>query len=212
MITSAERDADRWWDGARRRAKDRLTGDASMSYPEFLAALDRISSPQWRPNRGERKMPSLWVIASYWAERDDWFRVDLEVPRCFACGLHGGHPEDEPDLEARWAQARRLERGHIVNWARNGLDGVQNLVPLCAYCNMYMPVFGIEEDEEATAWIIGGGAPGEIDIRLEAKGMTHAERELAWLWIMDQNGGPAFTAAERAAFERRLARPAPGSA
>lgn len=28
-----------------------------------------------------------------------------------------------------------------MNWARDGLDGGQNIVPLCRICNRLMPVF-----------------------------------------------------------------------
>jgi hypothetical protein len=187
-------DASRWWDGARAAAVAETVTRYSrgrLSDERFDAAMRALRSPGWVPERGPYRLPAKWAIASYWAGRDDWFDVDLEHPHCFACGLHGGHPEDEPDPAARWNLAGRLERGHIVNRARHGLDGVQNLVPLCGDCNHFMPVFSVEDDEEATAWIFAGGFMGDVERRLEAQGLNWAERGFAWLDFIAQRGGLA---------------------
>lgn len=160
--------------------------------------------------RPEARLPSRWAIASYWAGRDDWFDVVLARPHCFACGLHGGWPESVATPEERWNSSRRLERGHIVNRARFGLDGAQNLVPLCTGCNRLMPIFDYEHEDDATAWIIGGGAVGELERRLEAAGASHAEVGYWYLDFMEQRGGIVWpdgmsTERARAAISRQAA-------
>lgn len=208
--------ADFWWDDARRQARRETIKRSSRedwSDERYRSVIAAINSPQWVPERDERRMPSKWAIASYWAERDDWFDVILDQPHCFACHVRGGYPEDEPDLKLRWNRARRLERGHIVNWARHGLDGVQNLVPLCRDCNHFMPVFGVEDDVEATAWIFSGGIADLFERRLEAEGLNWAERGLAWLAWMESRGGIAFPAGlDQHCYERLLLRLLPGAA
>jgi len=186
--------ADRWWNDARAAAvlaarKQSFSED--WDYARHDAALQAIGSPGWVPDRPGRRLPPMWAIASYWAERDDWFDVLIDSPHCFACGLRGGCPDGIPDPRARWNRARNLHRGHIVNRARDGLDGPQNLVPLCGACNTHMPVFAAEEEDDALAWIFTGGIMGEFDRRLEKQGLGWAARALAALDIMEQRGGDA---------------------
>ena len=90
--------AARWWQPAREREfLDLIDRSAREGMPDsqYELAMEHIMSPRWVPFRGPRKMPSLWVIASYWAERGDWFDVNLSWPQCFACGLDGGHGKRE---------------------------------------------------------------------------------------------------------------------
>lgn len=169
---SAEADADRWWDEARRREASFLLGingtGRRPSGARLTAALDRLSSPSWRPDRKPPRLPSRWAIASYWAGLgdDSWFVVDIRNPHCFACEMPGGYPEDETDPEVLWDSSRRLQRGHIVNRARDGLDGVQNLTLLCGFCNRFMRIYAVDEDDKAVEWIIAGGAVGELERRM----------------------------------------------
>lgn len=176
--------ADRWWDAARKRERDFLLGTGGLGCrpgpAEAEDRLWRLTSPQWIPGRRPPRLPSRWEIASYWAGLglDDWFGIDMGNPHCFACGLHGAiggsFPEDMADLERRWNSARRLEKGHIVNRARDGLDRVQNLALLCRFCNKNMPMFGVEDQDAAVAWITSGGAVEELMARLASRGRTVA--------------------------------------
>ena len=178
-MTEAELDADRWWDDARARERDFLLGAGGLgrrpSATEAGRRLQRLSSPYWIPERKPPKLPSRWDIASYWAELGlrSWFYVDIDNPHCFACGIHGGiggtFPGDAVDPESRWHYSRRLQRGHIVNRARNGLDALQNLTLLCGFCNKNMPIFGPEAEGAAIAWINSGGAIAELEKRLAAR-------------------------------------------
>jgi hypothetical protein len=168
-------DASRWWAGAVKAewlATINRSADEDWDLKRFDAAMERIKSPRWVPERRPARLPSMWAIASYWAGRDGWFDIILTRPHCFACGLHGGYPEDEKDNAVRWNCANRLQRGHIVNRARHGLDAVQNLVPMCRKCNRHMPVFGVEDEDAALAWIFDGGFVGEVERRLAAKGLA----------------------------------------
>lgn len=106
-----------------------------------------------------------WTIASYWAQRDEWFFTDIEHPHCFACGMNGGYP-DHLIPQRRWNNAKRLHRGHLVNRARDGLDQVQNLVPLCGFCNRFMPIFDAEHADDAIDWVLAGGAIVDIEERM----------------------------------------------
>lgn len=137
------------------------------------ACADLIEGPTlWRP-KGERnpRLPKLWQIVTYWLGRDMFvYNGHPGTPHCFACGWYF-RVEGDTD-EERWNGASRyLDRGHIVNWCRGGLDQVQNLVPLCRFCNMVMPIFGPEEWPAAFMWIEDGGPLPEFEERLEAVGM-----------------------------------------
>jgi hypothetical protein len=46
-----------------------------------------------------------------------------------------------------------LERAHLIDHARGGLDGVQNLVPLCWDCHKRMPSFKNGDETEVLQWI-----------------------------------------------------------
>jgi hypothetical protein len=212
VTSTAEVSADRWWAAARDKAVKALIQYGCTVDSEFSSTMRWVRSPEWVPPRKPPYLPSKWKIASYWAERDDWFEVDLERPHCFACGLHGGYRADEPGLEYRWNGARRLERGHIVNRARDGLDAVQNLVPLCRMCNRVMPVFDAGHDEEAASWIFAGGVMGEYEKRLEEKGLNWAERGIAYLQVMEQRGGLAVGDGQIESYYRFLSRLLPAAA
>jgi hypothetical protein len=122
-----------------------------------------IFSPDWVAPHVRKPLPSLWKIASYWEERkrangEGLFQVNLDDPHCFGCRVTGDLP-DTDDLEERWnSSSWWMERGHLVNWARNGLDQVQNIVPLCRICNRSMPIFDAEHADEAIVWVATGGA------------------------------------------------------
>lgn len=110
------------------------------------------------PFRPGRYLPSMWKIVTHWSGDNDWFGVDLEHPHCFAC--HRTVPGIDMSLspERRWsAAASILERGHLVNRVRNGLDGPQNLVPLCNLCNKTMPIFSGPLPPGPIEWVLDGG-------------------------------------------------------
>ncbi len=107
------------------------------------------------PSRGRRKAPSLQVIAEYWAGQDA-FDVDLDEPHCFGCGTTLG--TDSTALQDRWnAASAWLDRAHLVDRARQGLDAPQNIVPLCRACHRVMPSFGPGEAADAITWVQAGG-------------------------------------------------------
>lgn len=154
-----------WWAAARERERKRLGAimlDDQTSEPYFDFALRRFlatSNPEWVAPRPEPRLPSLWRVAKYWAEEDpeQLFSVDPDRPNCFACGRVVPEPVGETP-EQKWNNSGNLlQRGHLVNRARYGLDGVQNLVPLCRACNMAMPIFESAEIPGPIEWVIGGG-------------------------------------------------------
>lgn len=136
------------------------------------ACSDSIEGPGLRRPQTARnpRLPKLWEIVSYWLGQDRFIYGDAGIPHCFACSWL--FPAEGSTDEERWNRAsRHLDRGHIVNWVTGGLDQVQNLVPLCKFCNMVMPVFRPEEWPAAVMWIEDGGPIPEFEERLEAKGL-----------------------------------------
>jgi hypothetical protein len=77
--------------------------------------------------RGPRRMSTLKVIA-------DYHGVEPDV--CFRC-----HEECSP------------HRAHVIERIYGGLDGVQNLVPLCPTCHINQPIFMVGEETRAWAWM-----------------------------------------------------------
>jgi hypothetical protein len=138
----------------------------------WLAALNRIKAakaavmrPEWLPDRPARRMPSLWRIVSYWADRGT-FDVDLDEPHCFACGWY--EDSDGATGKIRWGNSSRwLERAHLVARVCDGLDVPQNIVPLCGQCHRVMPD---EVGAEAIAWVQAGGAPAWLAREFEHLG------------------------------------------
>jgi hypothetical protein len=108
------------------------------------------------PDRPGRYLPRLWALASYWAGRDT-FAVSLDRPHCFGCRLRmeasGVTPQEQWNSAGLW-----LHRAHLVDRIRDGLDGPQNVVPLCAACNHVMPSFGPADGADAIAWVQAGGS------------------------------------------------------
>jgi hypothetical protein len=102
-------------------------------------------------------LPTLWEIAWYWngLGEHDPFCVDLSRPACAGCGfLPSGR--DQRRFKHRWT-ACHLERGHLVNACLGGPDTVENLVPLCWWCNRSMPYFDRGQLQAAMDWVLGGG-------------------------------------------------------
>jgi hypothetical protein len=127
-----------------------------MGYP---ASADWAVLAALRPRR---KLPSLWTIAEYWSRRSV-FDVILDWPHCFACYIDPPyHEEDTPKI--RWNGASGyLIRAHLVNRALNGLDGPQNVVPLCYECHSGMPMFrGYDEYPDAAEWVRRGAVWYEL--------------------------------------------------
>jgi hypothetical protein len=185
------------WRGAEyaRRRRDRgrmLTGEEVLGVLDDGATRAReIMHPDWVPERPERRMPSLWTIAQYW-EKCGTFDVQIVRPICFACTGHAPHEEDlTPGY--RWNGAGAyLDRAHLVDRFLGGLDGPQNLVPLCKVCHDLMPMFRIGAD--AIEWVLSGGPYGDpkfqaAQAELGAEGMRIAVRdgpELMRLWHEDR--------------------------
>jgi hypothetical protein len=125
--------------------------------PQYTIAREHIMAPGWVPQRPSRTMPALWVIARYWHRAPLPVADILAVPYCFRCGRRvvQDHPRS---LEDRWnAAVGYLERAHLVDRIRGGLDGPQNLMPLCHRCHKIMPSFDPGEGPDAIAWVLRGG-------------------------------------------------------
>lgn len=119
---------------------------------------DRPLPPRLKP-RPPRKMPTMWAIVRYWTGRGPFgfSEEELAAPFCFGCGLEiTGTSGRTP--AARWESAAgRLERAHLVDRFLGGLDGPQNIVPLCVMCHRVMPVFDVEHGDDALAYVTDGG-------------------------------------------------------
>ncbi len=146
-----------WWDSARIRALAKTGRPVTATVTEIARNphhyLRHVLDPNWLPARPSRVMPSLWQMAEYWYLRDDVFDVDLRNPHCFGCGDTAW--SFAATLKLRWNDAaRKLERAHLVARVFDGLDGVQNMVPLCSLCHRYQPD---SDGAEAVSWIQAGG-------------------------------------------------------
>jgi hypothetical protein len=165
-----ERAADAWWDPARQRAlgvlrlriaatyfprggAQHLDGFLAEGWPTWAAAeRDEILAPDWLAKRNRRYV-SLWVIVSYWSARDTFGKIG-DSPHCFACGQEAPCQAGAPAV--RWNGALGyLERAHLVDHWLGGLDGPQNLVPLCCPCHRKMPMFGVGDGPKAIEWVLG---------------------------------------------------------
>jgi hypothetical protein len=123
---------------------------AAVSHPQPLGS---------RPSRQSR-MPSLWAIVQYWHSQEDFGVPDIARPHCFAC--ERPIPFDEShSLAARWNRSTPyLDRAHLVDRIHNGLDGPQNLMPMCRWpCHKLMPQFyGTEPaGSRPIDWVLNGG-------------------------------------------------------
>lgn len=120
----------------------------------------------WWPPRPPRRLPDLWAIVRYWAERDTFGDI-REVPHCFGCGKIVAGISAGPAPEIRWNFASGLlERAHLITRSKDGLDGPQNLVPLCPLCHKMMPFFDVGDEHAAIKWVRGGGRftiPGQLE-------------------------------------------------
>ena len=156
---------------ARKRAVARLRSDiAREEWPHCSDALtdclleedarwrpkyEAIMAPGWIPKRGSRRMPKPWKIAIYWHQRGHPVAGIITLPYCYRCGyVFRFVPALSP--EGRW-NAAELERAHLVDRIRGGLDGPQNLMPLCHRCHKIMPSFDPGEGPDAMAWVMRGG-------------------------------------------------------
>ena len=55
--------------------------------------------------------------------------------------------------------AAELDRAHVIDRASGGLDGPQNLRPLCRRCHDAQPLFGNGDEVDAGLWFGRGRAP-----------------------------------------------------
>jgi hypothetical protein len=158
-----------WWESGRRRAladlelrQDRLNREMLWrGVDEFINGLRSIDlcremvwEPDWRPQRPARRMPTVWKLVEYWAARPDVFQVRPQIPHCFGCGDEVPYDEAATPKE-RWNGASGyFERAHLVARVYDGLDGPQNIVPLCGLCHRMMPD---DDGTAAIAWLQRGG-------------------------------------------------------
>lgn len=100
----------------------------------------QLMSPDWLSARPPRRMRAAKKIAEYWEGRETFF-VDLNDPRCFGCFRR----------VAAWSE---LERAHLVDRFLGGLDLESNLAMICHSCHRVMPMFEIDEGQEAINWVL----------------------------------------------------------
>jgi hypothetical protein len=82
--------------------------------------------------------------------------MNPDWPMCFACLRYAPAVETDP-VNERWNKATGyLEKAHLVDHACGGLDGPQNLVPLCSPCHLKMPMFDIGHGPSAILWVRSG--------------------------------------------------------
>lgn len=134
-----------------RQAREQADSGAGMPWEELGGYSGRL------PER-KRRMPSLWSIARHWAGLDV-FTFRETIPSCFACLREVPH-EIRAAPRFRWdASAAYLDRAHLVDHAHGGLDGPQNLVPMCRMCHAVMPRnFRLGDGPDAIDWVrdVGG--------------------------------------------------------
>lgn len=114
-------------------------------------ARERMAQVRWLPGRPGRRMPTLFAIAEYWHQRGT-FEVDLDGPHCFGCQTVAEYTRDG-HRRARWNSAR-LARAHLYDRFRGGLDGPQNIVPLCGRCHDVMPMFLAQGKLHPIDWVL----------------------------------------------------------
>lgn len=111
----------------------------AVAASKYKAARFAVLHPLWMPKRPPRRMPPAHRVANYWAGQDP-FTVDSDNPACFRCHLR----VDE------WSN---LQRAHLVDRFRGGLDHAANLAMLCYVCHAIMPLFDAHESAHALAWV-----------------------------------------------------------
>lgn len=155
------------WKTARHAALKRLSerfesefGAAALRLPPaVLVQMQRsarqdaeaLAAPRWLPKRPGRRMPSVLAIAKHWAGRHPFEDVHLDEPQCFGCRWSA----------TAWSSAN-FERAHLVDRFLGGLDHAGNLVPLCRPCHRVMPMFEIDQGQDAIDWVGAGGWVGEV--------------------------------------------------
>lgn len=80
-----------------------------------------------------------------------WYKIAAQhglplPPTCYRCGRLGGGKtwnDDQPFLV----------RAHIIDRCDGGLDGLQNIVPLCGACHGGQPEFLPGDEAEAWVWL-----------------------------------------------------------
>lgn len=125
------------WLQAKRELLLEQLNSGAPSKPLLEQLNDLALSP--RPNR---KQVAHHKIAAYWAKHPGkWFPRAAEDPQCFKCGL-------------KVQEWRGLERAHIVDRCKNGLDHEGNLALLCSPCHYRMPTFYGALCWDAILWIM----------------------------------------------------------
>lgn len=138
---------------ARRRLEEWIdchAADLLMPFGDFIDRMLALSAEEKRLLAGglairpPRRMPALKALAAYHGMGSD--------PHCFVCGYGRG---------GDWVSAGSwLDRAHVIDRFLGGLDGPQNLRPLCRLCHNIQPVFEPGQEAEALTWF-GEGFPDE---------------------------------------------------
>jgi hypothetical protein len=136
-----------------------LAGQAGRALAEPPPVAPQAAAP-WAdlPRRGGRRMPRMWKIVLYWHEHPGAFgQVNLDgTPYCFRC-LREVPTQRWPGWRDTWdAASPSLDRAHLIDRSAGGLDGPQNIVPLCGECHGGMPSFEPGDEDKAIAWVHAG--------------------------------------------------------
>lgn len=78
-------------------------------------------------------------------------RPGRRMPRLRDCEAHW---DVAPSTCIRCGAIARCERAHLIDRSLDGLDGVQNVVPLCVRCHKAMPAFFPGEEAKALSWLV----------------------------------------------------------
>lgn len=127
-----------------------------------MPTREKITAKTDIPGRKRPNLPHILEVAEFWVDRDDWphYRantIGFGEPFCARCGWLV--PIDDSRFatdKGAWGEASKrsyLERAHLIDRCYDGLDGVQNLVPLCWRCHDVMPSFKPGDEDAALSWV-----------------------------------------------------------
>lgn len=114
-------------------ARDGMTVDDSCAEGEYI------------PTRVRRSI-SAWSVAEYWMSQPhcggfEVLYMDSGEPGCFRCSWRTP-VQDWEKLSTEYNRAGKwLDKAHLVDMCRGGVDDVHNIVLLCKPCHKIMPSF-----------------------------------------------------------------------
>lgn len=122
-----------------------------LTYEEWQDRRHNPDAYMPLPTRGRRRLPRLSECEDHWS---------VAPASCIRCG-----------------EVARCERSHIIDRSAGGLDGVQNVVPLCYRCHRVMPPFWPGDEDEALAWL---ACPDDLTWRLRRVELIREQHPVEW--------------------------------